>query len=223
MKKISTLVSALLLASGVQAAPASLGYDYVELNGAIGKLGVEVPTANSTFREDLRSTNFAGRWSGMITENIYSTLDMTYLNADGDKKYGPARFELETTQINYSVLIGGAFAVAEGLDLFIAGGVGGLKQDSTLELNGKKTKDDLDVNETEFAWEFGVRKAYWQQGVELEARVEGIGDQVALDLSVPVYFNENVALVPTATLMEEDRIKVNKNHSTVGLGLRISY
>lgn len=223
MKKISTIASALLIAGSVQAAPASLGYDYVELNGSIGKLGVEVPAGNNDFREDIRTTNFAGRWSGMITDNIYSTLDVNYLNGNGDKRFGPLEFELDTTQINYSVLIGGAFAVADGLDLFIAGGIGGLSQDSSLEINGNKSKDDLDVKETEFAWEFGVRKAMWQQGLEFEARVEGIGDQVALDLNLPIYINENVALVPTATIMEEERIKVNKSHSTLGLGLRISY
>ena len=89
MKKISTIASAILIACSVQAAPASLGYDYVELNGSVGKLGVEVPAGNNDFREDIRTTNFAGRWSGMITDNIYSTLDVNYLNGNGDKRFGP--------------------------------------------------------------------------------------------------------------------------------------
>lgn len=221
IKKLLPVVISGLVAGTVQAAPANLSYDFLDVKGGVGKLGVDV----TNFREDVRTSNFSGRWSGMITENIYSSLSLGYLAADDDKKFGVANFDLETTQTSYAIIVGGAFGVGASTDIFAGVGVGGIKQDSKLEKTvfNKTTTEDLDEKKTDLAWELGVRREFWQHGFELEAVVEGIAEQTALTVSTPAFINENLALVPGFTLMEEDKGKLYKNHSALNLGIRFSF
>lgn len=220
MKK-GVLAIAVSVAGSVYAAPTNLSYDYLELKGGVGKLGVDV----TDFRENIRTTDFSGRWSGMITENIYSSLSLSYLSAEDDKSFPGQKYNLETTQSTYAVIVGGAFGVAASTDVFAGLGVGGINQDSELEKTflNKTTTQNLDVKKTDLAWEFGIRREFWQQGFELEAVVEGIAEQTSLTVSAPVFINENLALTPGFTLMEEDTVELYKNHSVVNLGLRFNF
>lgn len=217
----SLLVSAISFAGIAQAAPANLSYDYLDLNVGVGQLGVDV----INFREDVRTSNFNGRWSGMITENIYSTLNLNYLSGEGDKSFGPQTFDLDTSQTKYAVIVGGAFPVATSVDIFAGIGFGGIDQNGELKtqvLNLTTTKD-YDNEETAFAWEFGVRSEFWDKGLEFEARAEGVGEQASLSVTVPVFINENLALTPSFSFMEENDGDLYKNHSVVSVGLRFNY
>jgi len=224
MKMIRAAVIATALATPAlasQAAPANLGYDFIEFNAGIGKLGVEA----AAFREDLRTKNFSARWSGMISDNLYSTLNLARLSGDGDETYSNNRYELVTRQTNYSVLVGGAFGIGETMDIFAGLGIGGFKQHSRLDVSNPQGEEstDLDTRKTSLAWEVGLRKQFWKNGLELEARAHGIGEQQNVDFNLPFYLSDEISISPWVSLMQEDRIKINKSHAVFGLGLRINY
>lgn len=217
----SILVAALSCAGIVQAAPANLSYDYLDFNVGAGQLGIDV----INFREDVLTSNLNGRWSGMITENIYSTLNVNYFSGEGDKSFGPQTFDLETSQTKYAVIVGGAFPVAKSVDVFAGVGFGGVDQEGELKtkvLNNTITKD-YDEDKTGLAWEVGVRGEFWDKGFELEGIIEGVPEQVSLTVNMPVYVNENLALVPSLSFMEEEDGVLYKNHSTVNFGLRFNF
>jgi len=224
MKMIRAAVIAAALATPAlasQAAPANLGYDFIEFNAGIGKLGVEA----AAFREDLRTKNFSARWSGMISENLYSTLHLARLSGNGDETHSNNRYELVTRQTNYSVLVGGAFGIGETMDLFAGLGFGGFKQHSRLDISNAQGKEstDLDTRKTSLAWEVGLRKQFWDSALELEARAHGVGEQQNVDFNLPFYLSDEISVSPWVSLMQEDRIKINKSHAVFGLGLRINY
>lgn len=224
MKMMRTTAIAALLGTAplmTQAAPANLGYDFVEFNAGIGKLGVEA----ADFREDLRTRNLAARWSGMISENLYSTLNLARLSGDGNETYSNNRYELVTRQTNYSVLVGGAFGIGATMDIFAGLGIGGFKQHSRLDVSNPQGEEstDLDTRKTSLAWEIGLRKQFWDSALELEARAHGVGEQQNVDFNLPFYLNDEISVSPWVSLMQEDRIKINKSHAVFGLGLRINY
>lgn len=217
----SLLTAAITFTGIAQAAPVNLDYDYLNLKGGVGQLGVDA----DEYREDIRTTNFSGRWSGLITENIYSTLSAGYLSGDGNKTFPGQKYNLETTQTTYSVIVGGVFGVAQSTDIFAGVGIGGIKQDSELEITklGNRTTEDLDVDKTGFAWELGIRREFSGKKFELEAIAEGIAEQASLSVSAPISINENIAIVPGFTFTEEGEVKLYKNHSMVNLGLRFNF